>query len=189
MARATELLMAKAQSAQLIETVDNFVDNDTRETGSTARVARSGYGTLPVYKLTPSGVERIEVAVQSIHEVLTSPGYSATCFDCGLDECGPGVNDCPGRPPRLFRICPVTSCRKPVYDSQPTGKHKVDEFDTSGRPETDKNAIVDDAYSLSTPESRTKAAMDLHLIGFHPAESMSMGISRPRELPTMQVVS
>ena len=181
MPNKSQMLMARARSAQPTETMEVFNDENT-DSNARATVARSGYGTLAVYKLTPTGVERIQVAVQSIHEVLTTPGYSAVCFDCGLDECGPGVNDCPGREPRLFRICPINTCRKPLYDSKPTGKFKIDDFDNSGRPLEDKNAIVDDSYSLSTPESRTRAAMDMHLLGFHPAESLTMGLSKPRQL-------
>ena len=188
-----QVLLAKARSAQPEDSVDEFVDDDTKAAKAGVRVARSGYGTLPVYKLTPSGCTRIKVAVQSIHEVLLSPNYSATCFDCDQDDCcagaGDTINDCPGRPARKFRICPVNSCRKKVYDSQPTGRYASDDFNHGDRAQDDPNAIKDDTYETSTPETRTKAAMDMHIIGFHPTEAMTMGLSKPRELPMLAVVS
>lgn len=184
----TQALLARASSMGPEETAEDFVNDDSREQGTPAKVARSGYGTVRVYKLTPSGSVPIKVNVQSVVSVLAA-GYSPVCFDCGREDCGDDVNDCPGRPPRKFRICPVTSCRKKIYDPQPTGKYKQDDFDNSQRATDDDNAIVDDTYSQSTPESRTKAQMDLHLIGFHAATAMEMGIGRPREMPHMTVVS
>lgn len=190
--KATELL-AKARGAQPTDSFEEFADDDTRAAGMATRIARSGYGKLPVYKLTSSGCQRIYVAVQSLHEVLSHPNYAAVCFDCGEDDCCAGkndtVNDCPGRAPRKFRICPIPSCRKKVYDNKPTGKFAMDEFDHSDRPNTDENAIQDDHYTESTPETRTKGQMDMHLIGFHPQEAMELGLSRPMETPRLAVVS
>ena len=189
----TQMLMEKARAAQPIDTFEEFTDEDTKQAHAMTKVARSGYGKLPVYKLTPSGCVRVQVAVQSVHEVLSSPKYSASCFDCGQDDCCAGkndtVNDCPGRPPRLFRICPITSCRKKVYDTEPTGKFAMDEFDHSDRLDNDPNAIKDETYETSTPATRTKASMDMHLIGFHPAEATEMGVSRAREMPRLAVIS
>jgi hypothetical protein len=195
MASRAQALIARAKSAQLIEEVDDFIDSDTQETKSTARVSRSGYGTLPVYKLTPSGVVRIKVAVQSISEVLSHPAYSAVCQDCGNDDCcagaGDTVNDCPGRPARQFRTCPIVTCGKRIYDSQPTGQYLRDEFDHSDKPKsgTDSAEIRDDTYASSTPESRTRTMLDMHLIGYHPQEAADFGVNKPRELPRMAIVS
>jgi hypothetical protein len=78
-----------------------------------------------------------------------------------------------------------------VYDTVPTGKFLKDEFDHSDRPEagSDPAEIKDDQYSKSTPESRTKTALDMHLIGYHPQEASDFGVSRPRQLPRMEIVS
>ena len=193
LSRARKLLAAK--NAPIQDSIDPFEDEETRASGAAVKVSRSGYGWLPVYKLTPNGVVRIRVAVQSINQVLNSPGYAAECFDCGRDDClfvteVPGevsTNICAGKAKRQYRVCPVRSCRKPIYDPQPTGAFKDDEFDHSARDDSD--AIQDDAYNTSTPETRTKAALDIHVIGFHPQEAMEMGIHRQAELPRMAIVS
>lgn len=169
-------------NAPIQDSTEEFIDDDTRATDAPvpARISRSGYGTMAVFKLTPTGVTKIKVAVQSVAEVLRQPHYSAVCPDCGFAECGPGENDCPGRPPRAYRICPVASCNKRIYDTKPTGKYLVDEFDHSGRDDgNDPNVIRDDSYNVSTPESRTKAMMDTHIVGVHPATAMEMGIRLP----------
>lgn len=198
---ATELLKAKARSATPTAMEEDFSEDAQAAGGDArlvARVARSGFGTLPVYKLTPSGVVRIAVAVQSINEVLSHPDYSAECQDCGRSNCmyytqikgEVSTDQCPGKPARQLRVCPVSSCRKRVYDPMPLGVFKVDEFDHSTRDdEGDPNIIRDEEYSNSTPATRTKAAMDLHVIANHPTEALQMGLSRPAELPRLQVVS
>lgn len=176
-----QLLLARNQNAQPQETVEAFADEDTRalEEGH-ASVARVGFGKVRVFKLTPAGSVPVEVPVQALGQVLRD-GYSPVCFDCGQEECGPGVNDCPGRAPKRYRVCPVQSCGKVIYDPMPTGVFRRDEFDNGSRGPhaADENAIQDDAYQSSTPESRTRAAMDLHIIGYHASTAMELGIKRP----------
>jgi hypothetical protein len=189
--QARELLLARARSAQPEGTVEEYRDEDTGPK-DVARVSRSGYGTVPVYVLTSTGVTRRRINVQSIAEVLNHPDFAAECFDCGRSDCpAEEINGCTGRPPRQFRICPVNSCKKRIYDPMPTGRFKVDEFDHSQRDDSDDpNVIRDDTYSgASTPASRTKTMMDLHIIGNHPATAMEMGIGRPAEMPRLAVVS
>jgi len=188
-------MLAKARQAQPSNSRENFIDNDTKSADANVSITRDGYGHATVYKLTPTGCVRIAIAVQSIGSVLSTPGYAPECFDCGRDDClyvtqvrgEVSTNECEAKAARPYRACPVRSCRKPIYDSAPTGKFLSDEFDHSGR--VIEGAIDDDEYNTSTPASRTKAAMDLHLIGFHPQEAMEMGIQKPRELPRMELVN
>lgn len=190
-------LLARARGATPQESESVFVDDDTRALSAAgtpvpARVARSGYGTLPVYVLTADGCRRIHVAVQSINEVLSQPHYSATCFDCGSNECNGEINGCPGRPARKYRTCPVPSCSKVIFDTVPTGEFRSDEFDHTEREasqEGDVNRIRDNEYSAATPETRTKAKMDLHIISVHPATAMELNLGRPAELPRMTVTA
>lgn len=193
--KAAEMLRAQARSATTEETSEDFND---AENGGHARIARSGYGTLPVYKLTPTGSVRIAVAVQSINEVLSHPDYSAACHDCGSDRClyrtqikgEVSTNECPNKPPVQARVCPVRSCQKRIQDDMPTGLYKTDEFDHSNRnDDDDPNIIRDEEYSATTPGTRTKARLDLHIIANHPTEALQMGLSRPAALPTLAVVS
>ena len=194
----TLAMLAKARNAQPEDSTESFVDEDTVEANANVRIARSGYGTLPVYKLTPTGCIRVAVNVQSYSEVLMSNKYAAECFDCGRDDClyateirgEISTNECAGKPARLYRICPVRSCSKRIYDTAPTGKYLKDEFDRSDRADDgDENVIRDEEYSQSTPAQRTKSAMDLHIIGFHPATAMELGIGRAPEMPRLAVVN
>lgn len=174
----TSVLLARARGATPIETEEPYETDETKDSGIRATVARSGYGTLPVYKLTPSGCTRIEVAVQGIEAVLMQRGYAAECFDCHSDKCNGEPNGCPGRPKKVFRVCPVLSCGKHIYDAKPTGAYLTDEFDHSDRPQ-EEGMIDDGRYSQSTPESRTAAQMDYHLWGYHETEAAGMGITMP----------
>ena len=187
---ALAMLKAKARGAAVENVVEEFIDDDTKAANGKVTVSRSGFGKLPVYVLTPNGVVRRHVNIQSIEEVLRQPHYSAVCFDCGSDRCSGEMNGCTGRPARLYRVCPVRSCSKSIYDTVPTGQFLSDEFDHADREDTgdDPNIIRDTTYSNSTPASRTKAAMDLHLIAFHSATAAELGIGRPAEMPRLAVV-
>ena len=192
-------LLAKARSAQPEDSTESFVDADTQDSNAAVRVARSGYGILPVYVLTPTGCVRRGINVQSVNEVLSRPGYAAECFDCGSTSCmyrteirgEISTNQCAGKPSAQYRICPERSCSKRIYDPLPTGRFLLDDFDHSDREDDgdDPNVIRDDEYAPPSPATRTKSAMDMHIIAFHPARAMDLGIGRPPEMPRLAVVS
>ena len=192
------LLMNQARQSQPTEVVSDYQDDDTKESGATATVTHSAYGRFPVYKLTPSGCVRIEVNAQSIADVLSQDHYSDVCFDCGRNDCLYATtikgeiptNWCAGKEPKKFRVCPEISCRKRIYDSQSTGMRLQDEFDHSARGDAsdDPNVIQDDMYDSSTPEARTRAAMENHLIGFHPDTARQLGIGKTPELAKVTVI-
>src|SRR3990172_10551028 len=180
------LLLAQARNDQPTEVVEDFSDEDTKDIGATATITHERSGRYPVYKLTPAGCVRIEINAHSIADVLKQDNYSDVCFDCNRNDClyattikgETPTNQCAGKPPKKFRICPEISCRKPIYDSQSTGVRLEDEFDHSNRGglQNDPNAIQDGMYDKSTPESRTRSAMENHLIGFHPEMARELGI-------------
>ena len=177
--RDNRLAVARAQTKQAETSNEVFVDDDTRDIGATANIQHTRTGGFYLYKLTPNGCVRIEVPSQSVSEILKQQHYSTRCFDCGSDECSGEMNGCPGRPPRKYRVCPVVSCKKRIYDSQTTGMRLVDAFDHSERDSGDENAISDETYSAATPESRTKAMLDAHIWGYHQAEASSFGVENP----------
>ena len=194
---ATAALRAKARSATMQTTTEVFEDENTQQQGTPARVARSGYGALAVYKLTPTGCVRIAVNVQSIDEVLSRPGYSATCFDCGRNDClydtsirgEISTNKCDGKPSRVYRICPEGTCRKRIYDTRPTGEFLVDEFDHSNRDDSnDPNVIGNDDLPKQTPEQFTLSKLEMHVLGFHPELARTLGMRKGEELPVPVVM-
>lgn len=173
-----------------------FVDDDTRINNDRVSMQRSGYGKMPVYKLTPTGCTRIEVNAQSYLEVLGNQNYSDVCFDCSRSDCmyetsikgEIPTNECEGKPPKMFRVCPEQMCSKRIYDPKPTGAYLKDEFDHSDRSASDANRIDDSGDYESSPAQRTKVLMDMHIVGFHPAKAMELGIGGRPELPRMAVV-
>lgn len=154
-------------------------------------MGRKGPRRVVVYKLTPSGCLPIEVSSNALggNEGVLNNGCSATCFDCGRGDCCTDVktwapNQCPGRPARLYRSCPV--CAKRVYDSHPTGKFLRDAMAQARTAEAAENEITDDSYSDSTPQTRTKVMLDLHIVGYHPVQAMEMGVRIPMLTPAAQ---
>ena len=82
-------------------------------------------------------------------------GWHSVCPDCsGQHSSDP--NACPKRAPVAVRVCPVPSCGTRIYDNKVLG-------DVEATATVDPNVIKDDAYEVSTPASRTKAELDLHL--------------------------
>jgi len=93
-------------------------------------------------------------------------GYLAACPDCNSSTCGLGVV-CPNQPPRLYRVCPVIACSKEFRDEP-----QMTEEDLEGK--GDPLLIKDDAFANSTPETRTKAMLNNHMMFYHPQESLSL---------------
>lgn len=183
----TAILAAKARSAQPSMTDEQYTDPDAKP-GEQARVTHTRYGKLPLYKLTPAGCCRIEANEQSINEMLSQPYYSDACFDCGRNDCFawttiPGevsTNRCDGKPPKALRICPHPECGRPVYDTQPTGLFQQEGFATVGEDDgADPAVIRDDMYTSSTPESRTRSAMKMHIVFTHPQLAEELGYQKP----------
>lgn len=194
----TSLLLAQAMNSQPAEVVTDYSDEDTTEAGATATVSHLRNGRIPVYKLTPGGCVRIEVNVQSLADVLKQDHYSDVCFDCGRPDClyatqilgEVSTNQCPGKAPKRFRVCPDVTCRKRIYDPVATGARLQDEFDHSDRadPDGDENAISDGMYDASTPESRTRSLMENHIVGYHVDLARELGLGKAPELARLAVV-
>ena len=92
----------------------------------------------------------------------------------------------------MFRICPVITCKKRIYDPMSTGARKTDdEFDHTNREvNTNDPMLIQDEMSVaSTPQTRTRTMMEMHIIGYHPQTAMEMGIGKAPELPRLAVVS
>lgn len=126
--------------------------------------------TVTMYKPTPQGKKIIytarQVPVTSIQVNLLN-GWRAHCPHCGGDH-GAELNACPALEPVKYRICPI--CGKEVGDTRvSTGYVESEEDDNP-------NVIRDDAYASTTPEMRTKAALDLHIWRRHEQEAREMGL-------------
>ena len=170
---AEALLIAQAQGAPAKVTtqpMSELVDAETMGEDK-GNVSHTQPGKVRVYKPTPYGFKVKYIPSTNLTQALAN-GFKATCPDCGA-ECGDGVNDCPGRAKRAYRMCPVPQCQKKVYDYI----LDLDEVED----DDDEMKIEDDAYNLSTPELRTKAVLDKHMLALHPNEAAAAGIVAPAQ--------
>lgn len=140
-------------------------------------VQRTGAGRAIMYRLNVWGWAPVVISTNSIAQLFAA-GLRAECGDCGSNICGvlpngqldPDPNACSGKEAVQLRRCPV--CRKRVYDVDTS---KLRESEVSGDP----NEIADDAFGQVTPESRTRARLEEHLIYYHKTEARQFGLAAP----------
>ena len=169
---AEALLMAQAQSTPAEVTnqpMSEVVDAETMGEDK-GNVSHTQPGKVRVYKPTSFGFKPRWIPATNLAQALKN-GFLPNCPDCD-GQCGDGMNDCPSRDPRAYRICPIPECQKKVYDYVKGEAEKA---------EPDPALIDDDAYELATPALRTKALMDRHMLGLHPTEAAAAGIVAPAQ--------
>lgn len=186
---AEQMLIAAAQGNVAMTNEDIFTmqaaGTDGRPTAvaqrepehQAATITHQTAGKVRVYKPTPQGYSPRIVPASNL-PMLIRAGWLAACPDCGRANCSVNgdLNDCPAREPRRFRTCPISTCRKRIWDPIAIGQV---EFDEEGH-ERDPNEINDGAYDLSTPETRTLAMWRAHMLAFHPQESPTYGVYADR---------
>lgn len=99
---------------------------------------------------------------------LLENGFRSSCPECGGHH-GANPNDCPGRDPVAVRQCPV--CPKRIYDNMDLNPTQVENKDD------DPNLIIDDAYASSTPATRTRVLLDMHIWAKHPQSARIMNLT------------
>ncbi len=162
-----QLIIAQHQGKIDVSQEDIFELASKREAGQedSGSITHQRPGTVRLYKPTARGYSPRNVPVTNLPSLLAN-GWKSKCPDCGGD-CGPDPNACPGREKMGFRVCPVPSCGKKIHDFQAEEAVEVD---------VDPNLIKDGAYIESTPATRTKAAMDIHILARHPQEARAAGL-------------
>lgn len=161
------------------------IDTDIFESQETARadtdlspieIEHIRAGRVRLWLLTANGSVPRWVSNNGNHlQVALRNGMATNCHDCG-GEHGEGINDCPGRPKRQYRPCPV--CGKKMFDPKVTGAtakqdgRQVIGVDDDGAPilgtvERDPMAISNDDLGNSTPASRTTSLVRRHVGAFH----------------------
>ena len=98
---------------------------------------------------------------------LLENGFRPTCPECNGHH-GANPNDCPARDPVAIRACPV--CGKRVYDNMDLNPVQIED-------EGDPNLIIDDSYASSTPATRTKVLLDMHIWAKHPQSARIMNLA------------
>lgn len=150
--------------------------------GARSFIVRNAPGKVTVYKPTPSGYIPREIP-RGMLEMALANGFLPRCPDCNGTHASTSPNACPGRPKLAFRICPIPGCSKRVFDYL----FKAPE----GAPvEAEEGLVVDTAYSDTTPATRTKTAMDRHIMAYHPGEGLTIGVgvNAPRDESSQAVI-
>ncbi len=180
-----DVLLAKHEGAR-VESVDQDAEPVD---GSPITTTHTRPGTHTMYKPGPrmTGYSPRTVSSSAIGQLLRQ-GWQEVCGDCRkphLDKAGEHSKDpnlCEAKEPVKVRVCPLCSHR--IYDNLRFDAPVI--VDEDG--ENDPNVITDDGYEASTPESRTKDALDLHLWVDHARQAHEMKVPRPPEavLPTTE---
>ena len=164
-----ELLIAQHEDTMVTST-----DRSTGEDGSPVLTTHTRPGTTVMYKPTEGQGYVPKTVSGSAMRLLLRQGWRKFCPECEkphLDAQGQHSTDpnlCTAREPVKVRICPV--CPKRIYDNQ--GFPGVTNTDATADP----NVIEDEDYAASTPESRTRASLDLHIWARHPRQAQMMGL-------------
>lgn len=142
-------------------TVEDIPDADLQGAnyaGGTVEHTRPA--TVVMWKPTPLGFFPRVVSASAIGHNLRN-GWRSACPDCHSQHSA-DPNTCPNREPIAVRVCPLVECRKRIYDNAVKSGATGDDY------ADDPNVINDDAYEGSTPASRTKRLLDMHLWLKHP---------------------
>ena len=180
----TDLFIARMKAQKAITTVDDLAsiggeDTDILEPNAQSNVEHTSAGLVWMYKHEPWGWRRLKVSRNSVTELIGA-GFLDRCGLCGSTRCPGTPNGCASGRMRQYRDCPVAGCNdgraKRIYDMNEPGKVKS--------AATDPYAIVDDAYSASTPELRTKAMLDAHIRAYHETEAIARGLMSIQQAQT-----
>ncbi len=172
------ILLAQAQATPSVVTKDNLEGEEVTD-GDSGTVTHTKPGKVRVYKPTQFGYKAREIPATNVTAALKN-GFLLNCPDCG-GKCGDGPNDCPERPKRMYRQCPVPQCGKKIFD------YEQKDIDAAETDAADPMAIRDDSYMQSTPELRTKAVLDKHMLLIHPNEASAAGILAPAQREVQRV--
>lgn len=172
----TDVFIARMKAQKAVTTVDDLAnlggeDADILEPNSNSNVEHTSAGLVWMYKHEPWGWRRLKVSRNSVTELIGA-GFLDRCGLCASTRCPGTPNGCSAGKMRQYRDCPVAGCNdgrgKRMYDMTEPGKVKAEA--------PDPYAIVDDAYSASTPELRTKAMLDAHIRAYHETEAIARGL-------------
>ena len=163
---------------------EQVVDHQTGSDGEGQRFTHTGAKMIVLYFPARWGWESREVPSTNIRMCIAT-GARYDCGDCGgdcsPDPMNPQYNNCPGREKFATRQCQL--CGRLFYDFGARSVNAdlvltsaVNEARTA---DAEGTLIQDDAYTLATPASRTKATTDQHILAYHPAAAATLGLNTP----------
>ena len=183
-----EAMLGALHRNKMIETAEDghLLIRNAPNRGESMTVTHKTAGKVTLYKPVTNTKGAVlswrRVSVKSTDfDACILQGWRATCGSCN-GYCGNEPNDCPARPKRQYRICPI--CHVRVYD-------QVD--DQGDMPVTDDPlAIQDTTFMVTTAEMRTRVLLETHIRTWHPQEGLAYGIQplapatlKPAALPVL----
>lgn len=100
--------------------------------------------------------------------VVLAEGLSLECPYCNSEHESDDPNACPELPKLKYRKCPV--CGRRVYDDRAIA-------------EIEEDPLAIPTPLPNTPEDRTRAKLDEHIIAYHRTHARQMGLVRPDPAP------
>lgn len=172
-------IMLATESTRQVTTEEEINDGETREVlARGARVEHTTSSRVTVWQPTDNGrwVPK-EISSTNLAENFEM-GWRTECGNCmtthGIEDdpiAGADINACPAVPKLLVAYCPT--CAKKVVDPG---------MAQTAKGVRDENAV--DLYQKqSTPETRLRAQMDLHILTYHPNDAAGYGIVDTRPVP------
>lgn len=165
---ATEFLLMNSGKTQISQNA--IPDEGAGMTGANGVPGGVVTHTRPIgvtmYKPDGRGgwTPRLNIPASAIGQNIAN-GWRVHCPDCGGDHDTMDPNDCPAHEPMATTFCPV--CGKQIWDNRIPAK-QVDHED-------DPNAIKLD-FVNSSPASRLRATMEVHMWTKHPQQARILGI-------------
>lgn len=137
---------------------DNSITVEHKSSGTVVLYERQAWGGW-----APRTVPRT-----SVSNMLAS-GWRITCGDCNGQHSG-RPNDCPGREPLQYRVCPQAGCSKEFFDI---------ELEEDEESPDDPMRIVDAQSKPTTSAERTMSRMNQHIRAFHEGLAYERGLMNP----------
>ena len=159
-----------AQEIRTIRTRQHFGADDMGA-ATEATIQHTRPDTVLMWKRGADGRYTPRVVSETAKAINLASGWKIRCPDCNTNhEASPyppgDPNSCPAREPVAVRICPV--CGKRIFDNMVRTLHK-------GAPDMDPN-IIPDEYEDTTPATRTRLQLNVHMWVRHPQQAQMRGL-------------
>lgn len=171
-------IMLARESTSKVATLEDLSDSEMEE-GSKGKVRHTTDGRVTLWQpWRDRWIPKTVSASASNLENLFDAGWRTECGNCGTNHGiqqdarkGADINACPKVPRLGLAYCPTCGAR--FHDPGMTPK-------TDAEPDP---AALNLYATSSTPESRIRAQLDLHILTYHPADAAGYGIVDSRPAP------
>lgn len=166
---ATEFMALNSGRREFVQTVIEGEGNGLTGTGGVpaGSVVHNRAVGVTMYKPDGRGgfTPRTNIPATAISMNLSN-GWRVHCPDCGGDHASMDPNECPAHDPIKTAFCPI--CNKQMWDNRVFGAAPTDHEDNPN--------VVSFEFTNSTPESRLRGTMEVHIWLKHPQQARILGL-------------